>query len=387
MEGWALRDLAALYGSGTHCVFSESDIRPDAAAAQREGAAARAMDRVSGSISEPATPPSDRDDTEDLRLEKCRDARRESTPPPRHIFHNGHPQSPAPQQRPDSEDVAATLMALKGTKQAEQAEQAAASSSSPCSNPARKRSRNSRTDGSAPIEQPKRRSTGTASHQALMQPNPNRMLGPVNNDGVVAHLPIFTHGHNTLAQQPHALAHGWRQMTLAQPMVSSKSPRHCLPARYATMLICCCFPQLAFGGQTPNMLLQSMPASAGAATLPQGWLRSAFQSVDMSGRNLGVAMGTIGPTIFGPAAQHNQLQMPIGFNSIRLGQSASVPPREQSISGQIRGAAIPEYQPESTTMVCPMCQTGGNDTQCTEARQGQRPLQRRRRTMSRQRSK
>ena len=193
-------------------------------------AVAPMLSRVSGSISEPDTPPSDLEDSKkdprSVRRVGSVDGRQ--TPPPR-VHSAGHPKPRVAPQQPESEDVAATLMALMVTSTAAQeapssvtqdAPGSPAASSSSVKKPTRKRKRDGKP---APTQQPKREMS-VADDRAVFQPSASQLMQLVSS-GVVPHFAIFTHGpsgHSTAAfGQPQASGPVWRTAPQShQPMVS-----------------------------------------------------------------------------------------------------------------------------------------------------------------------
>eukprot|EP01044_Picomonas_judraskeda_P020026 COSAG03_NODE_4356_length_1581_cov_1.058030_2_plen_194_part_00 len=192
------------------------------------------LSRVSGSISEPDTPPSDLEDSKkdprSVRRVGSVDGRQ--TPPPQ-VHSAGHPKPRVAPQQPESEnrseDVAVTLMALMVTSTAAQeapssvtqdAPGSPAASSSSVKKPTRKRKRDGKP---APTQQPKHEMS-VADDRAVFQPSASQLMQLVSS-GVVPHFAIFAHGpsgHSTAAfGQPQASGPVWQTAPQShQPMVS-----------------------------------------------------------------------------------------------------------------------------------------------------------------------
>ncbi len=182
--------------------------------------------RMSSSVSEPATPPSDHEGShKDARgLQKSSNSLGRETPPPQ-IEYAGYLEPRRAPHGLDSE-TAATLMTLSAAITAKNA---------PSSSPRVRKSKNSRkrksSDASAaPAEQVKRCTMGPADRQTGYLPSAgqfNPMIGP----GVMPHFPVFTHdpSHSAaFAQQQSAPV--WRpepQVHAQQTMVSraARSPQ------------------------------------------------------------------------------------------------------------------------------------------------------------------
>jgi hypothetical protein len=182
--------------------------------------------RASGSVSEPDTPPSEREDSnKDVRSlhRSCDSLGRETPPPQLPKEHARHLEPRRAPQGPDSEDVAATLMALRATNKVSDD----ASSSAPTARKAKKisRKRKSNVATAAPAEQPKRRTMGPADRQAVYVPSVgqvNSMVGP----GVIPHFSVYTHGPNHSAAafaQQQAPAAVWRPVPQAQQAMVSRA--------------------------------------------------------------------------------------------------------------------------------------------------------------------
>ena len=132
--------------------------------------------------------------------------------------------------------------------------------------------------------------------------------------------------------------------------------------------------------------MQSMPVSSGAM-VPTGWIPSAFQCVDLSPRNLGAR-----PIISDMPS--SQLHAPVGFSATHADYGVPQGREDRSLDGPA----------EAAPTICPLCQAGGNQTpgpqddantdstgdssseQQTQTQTQKKPLQRRKRTMSRKRS-
>jgi hypothetical protein len=372
----------------------------------------------SGTTSEPGTPPSDLEDGSvghpEFHTGGKRHFHRET--PPRQSPRSPHSGSldPTPPGRPESEDVAATLMILMGGSAA--TTKGGVRSPSPVPEvplDSRKRPDECENDRGPP----KRLATGAASRPApTVQPHgampliagngyPQYQLQPTQ--AAMAHARAMSHGWCSIQasqqQQLVSLSHAV-SITAAAPPLWHRSNVRVVPAL-----------QLAFPGpqhmqhmqQQQQQQQQQLQALPGAASLgPPGWARSAFHCVNLARQHPGTATA---PTLQRPQGsidlddQRAELQVPTGGSS----SPARNVPQSCSKAGQLQpepccgGPTEAATPAETAPAVCPLCKTGAEDSgsapadecsdgttqpQQTQQTQQTQPLQRRKRTMSRKRN-